>query len=74
MFNPHIFQTAGGIESINLRSVGLVFKLKHAFLKGRRTAGDEIAFDIMLSDYLDLVTLRNIADIMSLEGENKFFT
>ncbi|MFZ4116116.1 MAG: single-stranded-DNA-specific exonuclease RecJ [Chthoniobacterales bacterium] len=50
-----------------LCSVGLVFKLVHALLKRYPTP----PFD--LRDYLDLVALGTIADIVPLVGENRIF-
>jgi len=48
-----------------LCSVGLVFKLAHALLKRRPVEG----FD--LKDYLDLVALGCVADLVPLRGENR---
>lgn len=46
-------------------TVGLVFKVAHALLKTRRLPN----FD--LKDYLDLVTLGTVADLVPLIGENR---
>jgi single-stranded-DNA-specific exonuclease len=72
--NPHISNSDDDKESPNLCAVGLIFKLMHAFLKLRRESDDAIAFDIKLSDYLDLVALGTIADMVPMEGENRIFT
>jgi len=48
-----------------LCSVGIVFKLAHALLKHRPVDG----FD--LKDYLDLVALGCVADLVPLRGENR---
>jgi single-stranded-DNA-specific exonuclease len=48
-----------------LCSVGIVFKLAHAMLKRRPVEG----FD--LRDYLDLVALGCVADLVPLRGENR---
>ncbi len=50
-----------------LCSVGIVFKACHALLKMRPLGG----FD--LRDYLDLVALGTVADIVPLVGENRIF-
>ncbi|MEX2579345.1 MAG: single-stranded-DNA-specific exonuclease RecJ [Verrucomicrobiales bacterium] len=50
-----------------LCTVGVVFKVAHALLKERPIPG----FD--LKEYLDLVALGTIADIVPLEGENRIF-
>ncbi len=51
-----------------LCSAGVVFKLAHALLKRRRLA----QFD--LRDYLDIVAIATIADIVPLVGENRLLT
>lgn len=50
-----------------LCTAGVVFKVAHALLKARPVAG----FD--LKDYLDIVALGTIADIVPLEAENRLF-
>ncbi len=50
-----------------LCSVGIVFKVAHALLKKRPIAG----FD--LRDYLDLVALGTVADLVPLRDENRVF-
>ncbi|MCD7799327.1 MAG: single-stranded-DNA-specific exonuclease RecJ [Akkermansiaceae bacterium] len=51
-----------------LCSAGVVFKLAHALLKTRRLDG----FD--LRDYLDIVAVATVADIVPLVGENRLLT
>lgn len=48
-----------------LCSAGVVFKLMHALLKTRRIA------DYELKNYLDLVAVATVADIVPLVGENR---
>ena len=48
-----------------LCSAGIVFKACHALLKERPAA------DIDLRDYLDIVALGTVADIVPLKGENR---
>ncbi|MDR0351338.1 MAG: single-stranded-DNA-specific exonuclease RecJ [Puniceicoccales bacterium] len=74
LVNPHIFPSVNNTDAVNLCAVGLIFKLMHAFLKLRRAAEDRVAFDIKLSNYLDLVALGTIADMVPMEGENRIFT
>ena len=70
LVNPHIFdQDRQSWRS--LCTVGLVFKLVHGLLKMLRQAGDELAFKIQLKDYLDLVALGTIADLVPLQHENR---
>ncbi len=54
-----------------LCSVGIVFKLAHAFVKRARELGIKKAFDIDIRNYLDLVALGTIADMVPLVGENR---
>lgn len=56
-----------GDEFHYLCTAGVVFKVAHALLKARPLAG----FD--LKNYLDIVALGTIADIVPLEGENRLF-
>ena len=50
-----------------LCSVGIVFKAAHALLKRRPVAGCD------LRDYLDLVALGTVADLVPLRDENRVF-
>lgn len=50
-----------------LCSIGLVFKLCHAFVKKHPVAG------LDLRDYLDFVALGTVADIVPLQEENRIF-
>jgi single-stranded-DNA-specific exonuclease len=56
-----------GTDFHYLCTAGVVFKVAHALLKTRPLSH----FD--LKDYLDLVALGTIADIVPLEGENRIF-
>jgi single-stranded-DNA-specific exonuclease len=56
-----------GTEHHYLCTAGVVFKVAHALLKIRPLAG----FD--LKNYLDLVAMATIADIVPLVGENRIF-
>jgi single-stranded-DNA-specific exonuclease len=56
-----------------LCSAGLAFKLAHALLKRCRSLGWPEAHSHDLKQYLDLVALGTIADIVPLKGENRVF-
>ncbi len=60
--------------SRDLCTVGLVFKLIHGLLKELRTDGDDIASGIHLKNYLDLVALGTVADLVPLRGDNRILT
>ncbi len=57
-----------GEDFHSLCSVGIAFKLAHELLRKRPVAG------LDLKNYLDLVALGTIADIVPLTGENRIFT
>ena len=50
--------------------VGLVFKLVHGIVKIRTKVNEE-AHQIELKDYLDLVSMGTIADLVPLRAENR---
>lgn len=54
-----------------LAGVGVAFKMCHALLKHGRMHGKAAANDIDLKDYLDLVALGTVADIVPLLHENR---
>ena len=71
LINPHVF---GGTEDADWRhlcTVGLVFKLAHGLLKLLRSENHPVAFRVKLKDYLDLVALGTVADLVPLHGENR---
>ncbi|MDA0346056.1 MAG: single-stranded-DNA-specific exonuclease RecJ [Verrucomicrobia bacterium] len=73
LVNPHV--NDGDHEPWkHLCSVGLVFKLVHGIVKSLRDDGDPIAFKIQLKDYLDLVAMGTVADLVPLVGENRILT
>jgi single-stranded-DNA-specific exonuclease len=55
----------------HLCTVGLVFKLAHGLLKQLRAENHPVALGLKLSDYLDLVALGTVADLVLLTGENR---
>ncbi len=70
--NPHVHDPEDAPWK-HLCAVGLVFKFIHGLLKALREDGDDLAHEIRLRDYLDLVTLGTIADLVPLIGENRVF-
>lgn len=68
--NPHV-NDADDVVWKNLCTVGLVFKYMHALIKELRAEGDELAHEIRLKDYLDLVAIGSIADLVPLTAENR---
>jgi len=57
-----------------LCTVGLVFKLAHGLIKELRELGDKRSWDLILKDYLDLVALGTVADLVPLRDENRILT
>jgi single-stranded-DNA-specific exonuclease len=51
--------------------VGLVFKLVHGLLKQLRAENHPVAFRIHLKEYLDLVAMGIVADLVPVVGENR---
>jgi single-stranded-DNA-specific exonuclease len=74
LINPHVGGNPGGEAEEpwrNLCTVGLVFKLLHGLLKLLRAENHPVASRIKLKDYLDLVAMGTIADLVPLQGENR---
>lgn len=70
LVNPHVYDLTAAPWK-NLCTVGLVFKLIHALLKEMRLRGDPRSYTLNLKDYLDLVSLGTIADLVPLVDENR---
>ena len=62
---------SGPCEGRELCSVGLAFKLAHALVKEGRRRGEAEAHGLDLRDWLELVALGTIADVVPLTGENR---
>ncbi len=73
LVNPHVFTREGDAAWRHLCTVGLVFKLAHGLLKRLRDENLPGVHDIRLKDYLDLVALGTVADLVPLTGENRIF-
>ncbi|MEI6107127.1 MAG: DHH family phosphoesterase, partial [Opitutae bacterium] len=73
LINPHVNPLPDDSAWRYLCTVGLVFKLAHGLLKRLRLENDPVALTIVLKDYLDLVAMGTIADLVPLTGENRIF-
>lgn len=71
--NPHV-NDAENAPWRDLCTVGLVFKLLHGLLKSRRSAKDPRVEGLQLKDYLDLVAMGTIADLVPLRDENRILS
>ncbi len=70
LINPHVFDIEGAPWR-NLCTVGLVFKLAHGLIKEMRLRNDPRSWEINLKDYLDLVSMGTVADLVPLIDENR---
>ncbi len=73
LINPHVFPGEDDAAWRNLCTVGLVFKLAHGLVKRLREDNNPMALSIKLRDYLDLVAMGTVADLVPLTGENRIF-
>ena len=73
LINPHVHESANDQTWRNLCTVGLVFKLLHGLLKRLRLDNNAVAHELKLKDYLDLVAMGTVADLVPLYGENRIF-
>ncbi|MFC1668001.1 single-stranded-DNA-specific exonuclease RecJ [Chlamydiota bacterium] len=69
IINPKVI--ACGYPFKDLAGVSVAFKLAHGLIKEGRNNHCNWAYDIDLKEYLDLVVLGTIADIVPLYGENR---
>ncbi len=70
LINPHAYAIEG-TPWRNLCTVGLVFKLTHGLIKELRLRNDKRSWEIDLKDYLDLVSMGTVADLVPLTDENR---
>lgn len=73
LVNPHATDTGVPAEK-HFCTVGLVFKVVHALLKTLRSKNSDNGSSIELKDYLDLVALGTVADMVPLLDENRVLT
>lgn len=71
LINPHAFELPGDEAWRQLCTVGLVFKLVHGLIKELRAENHPEAHAVKLRDYLDLVAMGTIADLVPLQEENR---
>ena len=71
--NPHVNDTED-VPWKDLCTVGLVFKLIHGLLKSLRSAKDPRVEGFKLNEYLDLVAMGTIADLVPLHDENRILS
>ena len=70
LINPHVFDFSAA-PWLQLCTVGLVFKLAHGLIKEMRQRNDKRSWEINLKDYLDLVAMGTVADLVPLVDENR---
>lgn len=71
LINPHAHELPGDDAWRHLCTVGLVFKLVHGLVKELRSENHPEAHAVKLRDYLDLVALGTVADLVPLQHENR---
>jgi single-stranded-DNA-specific exonuclease len=71
--NPHVNDREDAPWR-NMCTAGLVFKLLHGLIKRRREVDDPRVKSIKLKDYLDLVAMGTVADLVPLHGENRILS
>ena len=70
LVNPH-FESCENGHSKLLCSVGLTFKLIQGLLGKLQARAMQKAFSVSLKDYLDLVALGTLSDLVPLMGDNR---
>lgn len=73
LINPHAHPREDDDAWRHLCTVGLAFKLAHGLLKLLRAENHPVALETKLRDWLDLVALGTVADLVPLTGENRIF-
>lgn len=73
LINPHVHNKEATPWK-NLCTVGLVFKCVHGMVKKLRDEDDPTAHNTKLRDYLDLVSMGTLADLVPLTDENRILT
>lgn len=70
LINPKLMEDA---SLQTLAGVGVAFKLCHALVKHGKTIKSNRVEDLDLRNYLDLVAVGTVADVVPLTGENRIF-
>lgn len=70
LINPHVHDVEGAPWHL-MCTVGLVFKLAHGLVKEMRQLNNPKSWEINLKDYLDLVAMGTVADLVPLLEENR---
>lgn len=69
VINPKVSEQSTALDM--LAGVGVAFKLCHALVKTGKEQGDEKSQNMDLRDYLYLVAMGTVADMVPLKGENR---
>lgn len=73
LVNPHVFDSQD-TPWAQLCTIGIVFKLIHALFKKLKEQEHPLAQKVKLKDFLDLVAIGTVADLVSLVDENRILT
>ena len=73
IINPHVDEHLHSLSARELCTVGLVFKLIHAWLKLLKKENYPPAIPLRMRPFLDLVALGTIADMVPLCHENRLW-
>lgn len=71
--NPHVHPQVHSKSAQELCSVGLAFKWVHAWLRYLKKENYAPALKIKLRNFLDLVALGTVADLVPLQNENRLW-
>lgn len=71
--NPHV-NDAEEVPWGSLCTAGLVFKFLHGLLKSLHAVEDSGSAKVQLKNYLDLVAMGTVADLVPLSGENRILS
>lgn len=75
LINPHAIQSDASDRLRDLCTAGLVFKLIHGLIRYRRgQLNDAMAERVQMKDFLDLVALGTVADLVPLCDENRILS
>jgi single-stranded-DNA-specific exonuclease len=75
LINPHVNdREKEKAPWFELSAAGLVFKFLHGLIKYRRDLKDSFAYEIKLSQIIDLAGMGTISDLVPLVGENRILS